>query len=222
MLAVIIPAYNEETTVALTVEACSRLRPVSEIIVVDDGSRDGTAEAARRAGARVLRLGRNCGKGEALNLGLRHTRAPYLAFVDADIGATAGELKRLWEPVEAGILDMAVGVLSPSARRSPGLVRTLARVGVYRLAGCRLRAPLSGQRVLDARVAQSLYPLAGGFGVEVDLTVRALWAGFRVGELPVAMSHRYTGNDWAGISHRSRQLWEVGCTLWRISRTRRC
>jgi glycosyltransferase involved in cell wall biosynthesis len=222
VLAVIIPAYNEEATIAQTVEACSRLRPVSEVIVVDDGSRDGTAEVARQAGARVLRLDRNCGKGEALNCGLRYTRAPYLAFVDADVGVTAGELERLWEPVEAGILDMAVGILTPSARRSLGLVRALAGLGVYRLAGCRLRAPLSGQRVLGARVAQRLYPLAGGFGVEVDLTVRALWAGFRVGELPVSMTHRYTGNDWAGLRHRSRQLWEVGRTLWRISRTPRC
>jgi glycosyltransferase involved in cell wall biosynthesis len=222
VLAVIIPAYNEEETVGQTVEACARLAPVSEVIVVDDGSQDRTAEAAAGAGARVLRLARNCGKGQALNLGLRATRAPFLAFVDADVGTTACELERLWEPVEAGLLDMAIGRLTGGQKgRTLGLVRALAGWGIYRLAGCRLVAPLSGQRVLDARVAKRLYPLAGGFGVEVDLTVRALWAGFRVGEVPVAMSHRVTGNDWAGLVHRGRQFWEVGQALIRAARSTR-
>lgn len=214
MLAVIIPAYNEEATIARTVAAVARVRAVEEIIVVDDGSRDGTFEAARQAGAAVLRLPFNCGKGHALNCGYGATKAPYLAFIDADVGETAVELAKLWEPVEAGIFDMAVGKFAALSRKGGfGLVKGLARWGCERLAGCRLSAPLSGQRVLDARIMRQLYPLAPDFGVEIDLTVRALLAGFRLGEVPVAMAHRATGRNLAGFWHRGRQFWHVGRAL---------
>lgn len=213
MLAVIIPAYNEEATIARTVAAAGRVPVVEEVIVVDDGSRDETAAQAKQAGATVLRLPYNCGKGHALNCGYRATRAPYLAFIDADVGETAGELGKLWEPIAAGVFDMAVGVL-PSARAGGfGLVKGLARWGISQLAGCRVQAPLSGQRVLDARIMDRLYPLSADFGAEVDLTIRALWAGFRVGEVPVGMTHRVTGRNWAGLCHRGRQFWHVGRTL---------
>ncbi|MBC7347899.1 MAG: glycosyltransferase, partial [Clostridia bacterium] len=76
MLAVIIPAYNEQATVARTVAAARRVPVVEEVIVVDDGSRDETAAQAKQAGATVLRLPYNCGKGHALNCGYRATRAP--------------------------------------------------------------------------------------------------------------------------------------------------
>lgn len=214
MLAVIIPAYNEEATVARTVAAAGRVPAVTEIIVVDDGSRDGTCEAAKKAGAAVLRLPFNCGKGHALNCGFLATKAPYLAFLDADVGETAVELAKLWEPVEAGIFDMAVGKLvTQRGRGGLGLVRGLARWGCARLAGCRLEAPISGQRVLDARLMRQLYPLVPDFGVEIDLTIRALLAGFRLGEVPVAMAHRVTGRELAGFWHRGRQFWHIGRAL---------
>jgi glycosyltransferase involved in cell wall biosynthesis len=188
---------------------------VEEVVVVDDGSMDGTSAEAKIAGALVLRLPRKCGKGYALNCGYLSTEAPYLAFVDADVGETAAELARLWEPVEAGIFDMAVGKLPSAGGGGFGLVKGLAFWGVRVLTGCRFEAALSGQRVLDRRIMQRLYPLAQGFGVEVDLTVRSVRAGFRVGEVPVAMTHRVTRQDLAGFSHRSRQFWEVGRVLLR-------
>lgn len=222
MLAVIIPAYNEEDRVEKTVENVSQIGPVSEVLVVDDGSTDATASVAKRAGAAVISLSRNRGKGYALNCGFAATRAPYLAFLDADLGASAVGLTRLWEPVEAGILDMSVA--APPAKAGSGgfgLVKGLAGWGIHRLSGSVFQAPLSGQRVLHRRVMHLLHPLASGFGVEIDLTLRALWSGFRVGEVPLYIEHRYTGRDVAGFCHRGRQFWHVSHTLTRLALSRR-
>src|SRR3984957_19955303 len=121
--AVVIPAYNEADRVGATVSAARALPGVEVVVVVDDGSRDGTAAVARQAGARTLRYSRNHGKAMAMMVGAREVaeldrRRPaggprHLLFLDADPGATAGCAGPLIGPVAAGGADMAVaGVLS--------------------------------------------------------------------------------------------------------------
>ena len=84
-VSVVIPAFNEEKTVAEVVEAARNSDMVTEVIVVDDGSTDSTAEVAENAGAKVIRHTSNRGKGAALRTGFKHSKGEIVAFVDADL-----------------------------------------------------------------------------------------------------------------------------------------
>lgn len=110
-VAVIIPAYNEDKTVADVVKVGKASELVDEVIVVSDGSTDKTAEAARRAGARVFELHPNRGKGAAILRGVAGTKAEIIIFLDADLkGLTEHHIKKLAEPVMRGRMAMAAGL----------------------------------------------------------------------------------------------------------------
>lgn len=109
----IVPAYNEEETLAdvLTVLRTSEL--VDEIIVVSDGSDDRTAQVAKALGARTIELKHNQGKGVAMAVGVINTRAPVLVFLDGDIlNLSDYLLRQLIEPVTHGRCDMNIGIRS--------------------------------------------------------------------------------------------------------------
>ncbi len=110
--AAIVPAYNEEETVGGVVAVLARSGLFREVVVVSDGSTDGTARAAREAGATLVHElpGRN-GKGAALGHGVMHTDAPVVCFFDADLrGLTAEHCRLLLGPVVAGRAFMRVGL----------------------------------------------------------------------------------------------------------------
>lgn len=112
MVSVIIPAFNEESRVVSVVRAAMSSGLADEIIVVDDGSTDGTASAARAAGARVVRLSSNQGKGAAMVAGARSCSGSILVFLDADlVGFRPDHLKQLIVPVRTGRCTMSLGVL---------------------------------------------------------------------------------------------------------------
>jgi glycosyltransferase involved in cell wall biosynthesis len=130
-IAVVIPAYNEEQTVAEVVRAALLL--TSEVIVASDGSSDQTVQVARDAGAQVVELTQNAGKGPALYAALRATDAEYVLMLDADLlGLTLAHLHILLEPVLAGRLDMSIGIFEGG-----GIITDL---------GNKLTPHLSGQR----------------------------------------------------------------------------
>lgn len=210
----IIPAFNEERRVGETVRALRGAGVAEEIIVVDDGSSDLTGMVASSAGAHVVRLPANRGKGEALNRGSALARGGILLFLDADLGATASEAARLVDTVREGGADMAVAVLPRTRHRGGfGLAVGLARLGVRALTGLRLEAPLSGQRAVRRDVFAAVGRCAGGFGAEVGLTVDAARAGFRIAEVSTVMAHRRTGRDVAGFVHRGRQFFAIARVL---------
>ncbi|WP_019009456.1 glycosyltransferase family 2 protein [Deinococcus aquatilis] len=108
-VAVVIPAFNEADTVAEVVRVALTLTP--EVVVVSDGSGDATAAVAREAGARVLDLAQNVGKGPALKAALELTGAEFVVMLDADlVGLTREHLDLLLQPVISGSLDMTIGV----------------------------------------------------------------------------------------------------------------
>jgi hypothetical protein len=110
-VAAIVPAYNEQETLAevLTVLASTAL--IDEIIVVSDGSTDRTVEIARSRGFKTIHLRRNQGKGTAMAVGVAHTDAPILVFVDGDIlNLTHQMLEELIRPVLEGRSEMNVGI----------------------------------------------------------------------------------------------------------------
>ena len=94
---VLLPAYNEEANIAAIVEKIRGRHPHFEILVVDDGSTDGTLETARGAGARVLSHPYNIGNGAAIKTGLRHASGHWVIMRDADGQHNPDDIARLWE-----------------------------------------------------------------------------------------------------------------------------
>lgn len=213
----IVPSKDRADSVAATVAALRGAAGVDDVLVVDDGSVDATAAAAVAAGARVLRLPANVGKGGAVAAGVAAVPdADVYLLVDADVGDTAGLAAALLRPVLEGDCDMAIGVLPPAGRRGGfGKVRDLARRGIRKASGFEARAPLSGQRAVRGELLRSLSPsLASRFGLEVGLTIDAVRAGARVQEVDVAMDHRHTGRSVSGFRHRARQGVDILRALW--------
>lgn len=184
-LSVVLPAFNERDTLAVSLgevfAALAALPRPSEVLVVDDGSTDGTAalveeQIGRQPSLRLIRLSRNFGKESALCAGLEHARGAYVALLDADLQDPPGEMLRMLATAEQGF-DVVYGVRR--SRRS-GLVRWLGYRIFYRL--LRLvgawRMPLdSGDfAVLSRRVVDALNGLP-----ERNRFLRGLrtWVGFR-------------------------------------------
>ncbi len=219
-VAAIVPAYNEAGRIGATVRSLIGSKRITEVVVVDDGSADETAERAHASGARVIRNERNLGKGAAVAAGVRATDAPVLLLCDADLEETAALVTALLDPVLSGEADMAIA--APPQDGGPsgfGLVESFARWGVERLARTRMDRPLSGQRAVRRAVLPIDDP-AGGFGLEVGLTIDAVRRGARVVEVPVAFRHARTGRDVAGFVHRAKQGLDVAAVLFKKAVTR--
>ena len=198
LAAVLVAARDEETAIARSVKALRAAFPGVEVIVADDGSRDGTADAAGRAGARVLRLPAR-GKGQALTLAERAAPPGRLLLVDADLD---GDLAGL----AAADGDLAIAAFAERQGGGFGIAKRAGQALVRALSGFAPREPLSGQRALSEAGREACFPLAAGFGCEVRMTIDAVRAGLSVSELELPLRHRATGRDAAGFAHRARQL----------------
>jgi len=206
---VVIPARNEAGRITATVAAARALPGVRQVIVVDDGSDDDTATRASQAGAAVMRLERHVGKGGAVRAGVRAATEGIVLLLDADLGASAAEAVKLIAPVASGRADMTVAVFPRLRHRGGfGFAVGVARLAIRALTWRRMEAPLSGQRAVRRSLLQQLR-LAGGFGLEVGLTLDALALGARLLEVPVEMTHAATGRSLAGFRHRGKQFLSV-------------
>ncbi len=152
ILDAVVPAYNEAPTVAAVVRALVAAGVFRSVIVADDGSTDGTAAAAREAGARVLTLSPNRGKGGALLAGVEASDAAAFGFFDADLrGFTADHARALAAPVARGACGMSYG---------------LRDYGPLWNALQRSLPPITGERVVRREVLARIPP--------------AFWSGFRI------------------------------------------
>lgn len=204
----IVPAYRAADLVGATVRSLAATGRLDRIVVVDDGSDDETAKVADDAGAEVLVLDRNVGKGAALAAGLEHApEAGTYLFVDSDLGETAAGVVDLLDRVDAATLVIGVPVAA-AGRGGFGIVRDLSAAGIEAGTGLRLEAPLSGQRALPAPLAQRL-PLAPRFAVETAMTIDAVGLGARIVEVPIDVDHRHHGRTLRGMRHRARQGLDV-------------
>lgn len=233
-VAVIIPAYNEADRVGATVAAAATLPDVDVVVVVDDGSRDGTARVAGQAGASVLRHARNRGKAAAMETGAEAVRLldrrekdrqgkdrpdprdgpRHLLFLDADLGATAAGAAPLITPVAEGAADLAIAVFATQGKGGGhGFVTGLSAAGIRRATGWTPVQPLNGQRCLTRAAFDAARPLARGFGVETGMTIDLKRKGLRVTEVEVDLAHRVTGTDLRSQLHRGRQFADVAWAL---------
>jgi Glycosyl transferase family 2 len=223
-VAVVIPAKDESERIRDTVTAASGLPDVSLVLVVDDGSRDGTFPAAELAGATVMRHARTRGKAAAMETGAEavrlldqhdgRDRPRHLLFLDADLGTSASFAGPLTRPVVAGRADMTIAAFSSTVKLGGhGMVVGLSGAGIRRAIGWAPAQPLNGQRCLTRAAFEAARPLAAGFGVETALTIDLARRGLRIIEVEVPLTHRATGTDLRSQLHRARQLSDVARAL---------
>ena len=210
---VIVTAHNEADRLGETISALRAAFPHARVLVADDGSSDGSAAIAERAGAEVVRSKRVIGKGGIATLAARRvlSRAlepdpPVFVLADGDLGASAAQLPALARAVREGRCDLAIGAFAARVGGGFGLALGFARWAVRDLTGLHLQSPISGQRALSGVAFATLVPFAPRFAMETAMNVEAARAGFRIVEIPLELEHRATGRTWRGFVHRGRQL----------------
>jgi len=228
-LSVVIPAYNEESRLPTTLKSvCGYLERQSyrwEVLVVDDGSTDGTAVVAetRAACDRRVRLMRhpdsaNHGKGAAVRLGMLAAGGKFLLFMDADNSTTIDHVERFWPALEGGcdvvigsrnIAGAVIAVRQPAYKEMAGrlgnwIIRTLAVPGIM--------DTQAGFKMFSARAARELFgrQTIDRWGYDVELLAIARELGLRVGELPIRWENA------PGSKVRWNTYLEVLHDVWRI------
>jgi glycosyltransferase involved in cell wall biosynthesis len=216
-LLVVLPALNEEDSVARVVHEVRDARPDADVLVIDDGSTDATATRAREAGARVMVLPFNLGVGGAMRAAYRyaHDRGyRQVVQVDADGQHDPADLHRLQTALAD--VDLVVGArfagLGDYEARGPRRwAMTLLAAVLSRLTSVRLTDPTSGFRMVNAR-ALSLFAVEVPeeyLGDTVEALVLAHRAGLRIGQIPVAMRERTTGRPTQNAVRSSAYLLRV-------------
>jgi glycosyltransferase involved in cell wall biosynthesis len=205
---VFIPAWNEEASLPAVLAELAEELPGADVLVVDDGSTDATADVARSHGAHVLSFGENRGLKAGIAAGwdwARERDYPLVGRVDADGQHPVPELRRLLDKVRAGECDVAVGSRFvsgegyPAYRYLPSPARRLGTALLRRAMGVRLGQPFadatSGMTAANARALPLLAAPYTSGAPEVEALMRLSEAGLKVAEVPVNMRERASGES---------------------------
>ena len=203
-VSVLIPVYNEEKKIDKTLDHLS-FSWIKEIIVINDGSTDGTTEKISKYPITLINFNKNKGKGKAINRGLIEAKGDYILFLDGDLGKSVIHVEQLVNTVLENEYEMAVAIL-PIKGGGIGLLRYLAKHSLYLLTGEKMKAPLSGQRIFKKELLSIFYPLEEGFGMEMGMNLQMMVNSVDYKEIPCPFSHNYTGHSITDYIHRSKQL----------------
>ncbi|MCT8138716.1 glycosyltransferase family 2 protein [Anaerobacillus sp. CMMVII] len=219
-ISVVIPAYNEEDTIKMTLVTLNRCPWVNQLIVVDDGSSDETATIAMKYCDQVIRLNRNRGKAHALKEGWKLVEGEAVVCLDADLGMTAREGERLIDKLYYEDLDCVIAKLPTQNKSGFGIMKHRAQKLIFSRTGKWFDSPLSGQRALKKKWLPILIEKDYvGFGVEMAMTIDLLKAGASIDEVEVSFYHRATGKDFQGFLHRGKQWLDMEKTLRKMRAT---
>lgn len=190
-VSIIVPAYDEAEAIEEVVTGLAERIPGAEIVVVDDGSRDGTGEKAAAAGAKVLTHQTRLGYGSALTTGIRSTSRPYILFFDGDGQHDPADASKLIEECDG--YDMVVGARGDGshtpARRRPG--KLLLKWFADFLAGTRIPDLNSGLRIFRREtLVRYLHLMPHGFSFSTTSTFAMLKSRRRFKFVPITTRKR--------------------------------
>jgi glycosyltransferase involved in cell wall biosynthesis len=203
---VALPAFNEEKTIGSLVLKARRHGDC--VLVIDDGSRDATAEVASLAGAEVISHGRNLGKGMAVRTAFweaRRRRARILVLLDADGQHDPGEIPRLLGPILQDKADMVVGARVAWRGKGPPLYRRFGQGLLTRITNLFSEAKLSdtqsGFRAFSQKAIQGLRFQSRGMGIESEMQLLFRNSEFRVVEVPISSTYDVEGSVLHPLAH---------------------
>lgn len=191
-ISVVLPAKNEAAAIGAVIAGIRARLPDAEIIVVNDGSGDGTAAVARAAGACVVDHPYSMGNGAAVKSGARAAAGAVLVFMDADGQHDPADIPRLLDKLDEGY-DMVVGARDAASQASVG--RSVANRFYNRLAsymtGQRIEDLTSGLRAARAqRFREFIHLLPNGFSYPTTSTMAFFRAGYPVAYIPIKAARR--------------------------------
>jgi glycosyltransferase involved in cell wall biosynthesis len=194
-LSIVLPCLNEADTVGACVikalEAMQRLRIAGEVVVVDNGSSDGSAEVARRAGARVVTES-NRGYGNALRYGVEEARGRLIIMADADESYDLSDLGQFVDRLRAGD-DLVMGSRR-HGRIEPGAMPGLHRIGNRLFSGILrlffrggISDPHCGMRAFSKDAFRRMRLTSGGMELASEMVIKGMLGGMRISEVPVTL-----------------------------------
>jgi glycosyltransferase involved in cell wall biosynthesis len=195
-VSIVIPAYNEAQNIGEVVSRVCSQYPTYEVIVVDDGSSDKTAEKARMAGAKVYQHPYNIGNGAAVKTGIRRAQGDILVFMDADGQHDVKDIGKLLAYVSE--YDMVVGARSMEQQASlfRGVGNYLCNVAASYVAKFKVKDLTSGFRVVKSSVAKRfLYLLPNGYSYPTTSTLYILRTGRSLKYIDINVSARRSGKS---------------------------
>jgi glycosyltransferase involved in cell wall biosynthesis len=205
-IAIIIPAYNEELTIADTLRDFYAVCPEAEFYVIDNASTDRTIELAaevyRQTGCRGRLVSEpRKGKALAVRTAFMEITADIYVMVDADLTYPAADLPKLLQPVIDGLAEVVCGNRHSSGvyrRENKRPMHDFGNILVRKLINFFFRGNLqdvfSGYRVMSKRFVKNYPILSGGFELETEMSIHALDKGYHVVELPTAYRDRPEGS----------------------------
>jgi glycosyltransferase involved in cell wall biosynthesis len=189
-VAAVIPAYLEEKHVGDVVRRT--LKQLANVVVVDDGSNDRTAEEARNAGADVIVHEQNRGKGESIKSGFRYWLehgSTYVVILDADGQHLPEEIERFLDAAAAGVGELLIGTRMNDVREMPAVRRMVNRYmsrKISRACGQEIPDTQCGFRMVHRSIIPSLLGGTERFDYETEMLILASRAGCRIASVPIS------------------------------------
>lgn len=218
-LSVIIPVYNEAKTIRDIVRRVQAVRLASEIVIVDDGSTDGTrqvlSELAGQDGVRVFMHERNQGKGTAVRTGIRHATGDVLVIQDADLEYDPRDYPGLLKPIQEGIADVVYGSRFLGGPRRPILFWNMVANKILTLITNVLYNNIltdmeTGYKMFKREVVEGMTIRARRFDFEPEFTAKLLKRKVRIFEVPITFNPRdYSEGKKIGIKDAFEALWTL-------------
>jgi len=219
LITAVVPAYNEEKTIAQVVEGARK--HADEVLVIDDGSEDATSERAISAGAKVIRIPRNSGKANALSIGLTTAAlngGNVVVCLDADGQHDPEDIPRIVQPILEERADMVIGsrFLDAKGKETIPGYRRLGQ-GVLTLATnvgstVKITDSQSGFRAFKKEVVEGFdYSTPQGMEIESSMVRSAVRRGIRIEEVPIVA--KYDGLDTSTLTSGSHGMSVLGSVL---------
>ena len=194
-VSVLMPVYNERATIERAIAGVLDA-PISdrfELLIVDDGSSDGTSELLQTREwpphVRVLRHDRNRGKGAAIRTALTEARGVYSTIMDADLEYAPADISSLLGPLRSGEAEVVFGTRGFQAHSAYSFWYVVGNHAVTFFANllfnCWISDIMTGQKAMSTELFRSLDLRAGGFAIEAEITGRLVRRGVRVYEVPI-------------------------------------